>query len=39
MSAMESALGDAYSEPAADVRGFVSQMKETASGAGAEATA
>ena len=39
MSAVESALGDAYSEPAADVRGFVSQMKETASGAGAEATA
>ena len=25
MSAMESALGDAYSEPAADVRGFVAQ--------------
>jgi glutathione S-transferase len=39
MSAVESALGDAYSEPAADVRGFVSQMKETSSGAGAEATA
>ena len=39
MSAVESALGDAYSEPAADVRGFVSQMREAASGAGAEATA
>jgi glutathione S-transferase len=26
MSAMESALGDAYSEPAADVRGFVAQV-------------
>ena len=25
MSAVESALGDAYSEPAADVRGFVAQ--------------
>jgi glutathione S-transferase len=39
MSAVESALGDAYSEPAADVRGFVGQMKEAAAGAGAEATA
>jgi glutathione S-transferase len=27
MSAMESALGDAYSEPAADVRGFVEQAQ------------
>ena len=27
MSAVEQALGDAYSEPAADVRGFVAQMK------------
>jgi glutathione S-transferase len=27
MSAMESALGDAYSEPAADVRGFVEQAR------------
>ncbi len=27
MSAMESALGDAYSEPAADVRGYVGSMK------------
>ena len=27
MAAMESALGDAYSEPAADVRGFVAQAK------------
>jgi glutathione S-transferase len=30
MSAVESALGDAYSEPAADVRGFVAQVKEPA---------
>jgi glutathione S-transferase len=30
MSAVESALGDAYSEPAADVRGFVAQMKSPA---------
>ena len=27
MAAVESALGDAYSEPAADVRGYVEQMK------------
>ena len=27
MTAMENALGDAYSEPAADVRGFVEQVK------------
>jgi glutathione S-transferase len=27
MTAMEEALGDAYSEPAADVRGFVEQVK------------
>jgi glutathione S-transferase len=30
MSAVESALGDAYSEPAADVRGFVAQVKSAA---------
>jgi glutathione S-transferase len=30
MSALESALGDAYSEPAADVRSFVAQVKEPA---------
>jgi glutathione S-transferase len=30
MSAVESTLGDAYSEPAADVRGFVGQVKEPA---------
>jgi glutathione S-transferase len=30
MSAVESALGDAYSEPAADVRGFIAQMKSPA---------
>jgi glutathione S-transferase len=30
MSAMESELGDAYSEPAADVRGFVDSMKTPA---------
>ena len=27
MTAMEATLGDAYSEPAADVRGFVAQVK------------
>jgi hypothetical protein len=27
MSAVEAALGDAYSEPAADVRGFVENAK------------
>ena len=27
MAAMESALGDAYSEPAADVRGYVASMR------------
>jgi hypothetical protein len=27
MSAMEEALGDAYREPVADVRGFVAQAK------------
>ena len=27
MAAVESELGDAYSEPAADVRGYVGQMK------------
>jgi glutathione S-transferase len=30
MGAMESALGDAYTEPAGDVRGFVAQMKAAA---------
>jgi glutathione S-transferase len=30
MSAVESALGDAYSEPAADVRGFVASVKAPA---------
>jgi hypothetical protein len=30
MSAMEDALGDAYSEPAADVRGFIVQVKAPA---------
>ncbi|HEY3187115.1 MAG TPA: glutathione S-transferase family protein [Solirubrobacteraceae bacterium] len=30
MTAMESALGDAYSEPAADVRGYVESMKSPA---------
>jgi glutathione S-transferase len=30
MSAMEAALGDAYSEPAADVRGYVESMKPAA---------
>jgi glutathione S-transferase len=30
MSAMESALGDAYSEPAADVRGYVESVKSNA---------
>jgi glutathione S-transferase len=30
MSAVESALGDAYSEPAADVRGFVASVKSPA---------
>jgi glutathione S-transferase len=30
MSAMESTLGDAYSEPAADVRGFVASVKGAA---------
>jgi glutathione S-transferase len=30
MSAMESALGNAYSEPAADVRGFVASVKPAA---------
>jgi glutathione S-transferase len=30
MAAMEAALGDAYSEPAADVRGFVSSVKAPA---------
>jgi glutathione S-transferase len=27
MTAMETTLGEAYSEPAADVRGYVAQMK------------
>jgi glutathione S-transferase len=30
MTAMEDALGDAYSEPAADVRGFIEQVKAPA---------
>ena len=30
MTAMEAALGEAYSEPAADVRGYVAQMKSPA---------
>src|ERR687896_789586 len=30
MSAVESALGDAYSEPAADVRGYVDSIKQAA---------
>jgi glutathione S-transferase len=30
MGAVESALGDAYSEPAADVRGFIAQVKSPA---------
>jgi glutathione S-transferase len=30
MNAMEEALGDAYSEPAADVRGFIGQVKAPA---------
>jgi glutathione S-transferase len=30
MTAIEAALGDAYSEPAADVRGYVDSMKSTA---------
>jgi glutathione S-transferase len=32
MAAMEEALGEAYREPAADVRGFVEQMKSPAAG-------
>jgi len=27
MAAMESALGDAYSEPAADVRGYIDYVR------------
>ena len=27
MTAMEDALGDAYSEPAADVRGFIASVR------------
>ena len=30
MTAMEEALGEAYSEPAADVRGFIEQVKSPA---------
>ena len=30
MAAMEEALGEAYSEPAADVRGFVDSVKQPA---------
>ena len=33
MTAMESALGDAYSEPAADVRGYIAYVKSQAAGA------
>jgi glutathione S-transferase len=33
MSAMESALGEAYSEPAADVRGYVASVREQAAAA------
>jgi glutathione S-transferase len=35
MSRMEAALGDAYSEPAADVRGYVASMKAQSQDAGA----
>ena len=30
MSAMETSLGDAYAEPAADVRGFIDYVKSQA---------
>ena len=30
MAAMESALGDAYAEPAADVRGYIASVKTPA---------
>ena len=30
MAAIESALGEAYSEPAADVRGFIDHVKSQA---------
>ena len=30
MTAMEEALGDAYSEPAADVRGYIDHVKSQA---------
>ena len=30
MAAIESALGEAYSEPAADVRGFIDYVKSQA---------
>ena len=30
MAAVESALGDAYSEPVADVRGFIASVKAPA---------
>jgi len=30
MANMESALGDAYAEPAADVRGFIAYVKSQA---------
>jgi glutathione S-transferase len=33
MSAMESALGEAYSEPAADVRGYVASVRGQAAAA------
>jgi len=30
MEAMESTLGDAYTEPASDVRGYIAQVKTAA---------
>ena len=33
MAAMEEALGDAYSEPAADVRGYIASLGATPSAA------
>jgi glutathione S-transferase len=35
MSRMEESLGDAYSEPAADVRGYVAQVKSASASVGA----
>ena len=34
LAAMESALGDAYTEPAADVRGYIDYVKSQAAVAG-----